>query len=96
MDLSSIGTDEDMGFFRLIANPHRLKPDHPPPNELVHKSTLEYDIERVIRSEYSDVYVNAYLIDRIKRVIQKEMSDYVIDIVVSDLVSDLAESCTEQ
>ena len=93
MDRSNLETDDNTGLFRLIANPHRLKPIQPPTVMVQKSSTFESDIERVIVSEYRDVYVNAYLIDRIKRVIQKEMDAYLIDIVVSDFVSEITERC---
>jgi len=83
--------DNDLGFFRLIANPHRLKPIEPTP--VITRSTFESDIERAILSEYRDVYVNAYLIDRIKRAIRDEMSAYFIDTVVADIVSEITEQC---
>jgi len=83
--------DNDLGFFRLIANPRRLKPIEPTP--VITRSTFESDIERAILSEYRDVYVNAYLIDRIKRAIRDEMSAYFIDTVVADIVSEITEQC---
>jgi hypothetical protein len=92
MDRSNL-TDDDTGFFRLIANPHRLKPIRPP-TVVVHKSsTFEFDISNTLKAEYRDVYVNAHLIDRIKQAIQKEMDAYIIDIVVADFVSEVTERC---
>ena len=85
--------DSDLGFFRLIANPHRLKPIAPEP--VITRSTFESDIERAILSEYRDVYVNAYLIDRIKRAIRDELRAYFIDTVVADIVSEITEQCID-
>ena len=91
MDVFDKQGNEDMEFFRMIANPHRLKQVQEP--VVVTKSSFTSDISDTLKSEYRDIYVNAYLIDRIKQVIQKEMKDYMIERFVSDLVSDITDRC---
>ena len=87
--------DEGMGFFRMIANPHRLKPLQES-TVVVTKSSFDSDISHTLKSEYRDVYVNAYLIDRIKQVIQKEMEEYLIERSVSEFVSDVIDQCINE
>jgi hypothetical protein len=91
MDVFDKQDNEDMEFFRMIANPHRLKQVQEP--VVVTKSSFESDISDTLKSEYRDVYVNAYLIDRIKQVIQEEMNDYMIERLSSKFVSDIIERC---
>ena len=69
-------------LLRLIANPYRLKPQTEQPKNT---NSLENTISKMLYSEFKDTYVNSYLINRIKQVIQKEMNEYLIEMTVNNL-----------
>ena len=75
-------------FLRLIANPYRLKPQTEQPKNT---TSLENTISEILHSEFKDIYVNSYLINRIKQVIQKEVNEYLIEMTVNHLVSSVTE-----
>ena len=81
----------EWAHLRLIANPHKLRPmvDE---ITVIKTSSFESDISKMIQSEYEDIYVNTYLIRRIKQVIQKEVKEYMIDTIVSEIISDATET----
>ena len=83
-------TDVQYDHLRLIANPHRLR--SMVRETMTRETSLENGISRLIHSESKDIYVNSHLIARIKGVIQKEMNDYLIEMVVSEIISDVTET----
>ena len=85
----------DPSFFRLIANPYRLKPLQPPVNYSQSKSK-EY-IQRFLRSEYKDLYITESLVDLISHKIKETLYDYDVDCIVQDCVCQMIDTiCKEQ
>ena len=81
----------DWDHLRLIANPRKLRPmiDE---ITVIKTTSFESNISKMIQSEYKDIYVSAYLIHRIKQVIQKEVGEYIIETIVSEIISDATET----
>jgi len=82
-------SDNPSDYLRLMANPYRLKAlNEAPPKDT---NLLGNTISGILHSEFQDIYVNSYLIDRIKQVIHNEVHDYLIETTVNDLVSSVTE-----
>ena len=73
--------DEEM--LRLIANPHRLKPERQPIQE---KPSLKTKIHYLLKDVYPDLYVSETLVDSVCKDIGYRIKEEAIDSVVGELV----------
>lgn len=73
--------EEEM--LRLIANPHRLKPEK---EQVIPKPTLKSKIHYLLKDVYPDLYVSETLVDSVCKDIGIRIKEEAIEVVVGELV----------
>ena len=73
--------EEEM--LRLIANPHRLKPEKEP---IQVKPTLKSKMYYLLKDVYPDMYVSEILVESVCKDIGNRIKEEAIDVVVGELV----------